>query len=72
MFSFALVIGITAFLVGAVAAVFLTVVIGIRRNDRPKRFPGPRNAPPDSFTRTMLGTGTWPNELVAGRSRECE
>lgn len=70
MFSLALVIAVTAFLSGAVTAVFSVIVIGIRRNDRPKSFPGPRNAPMDSFTRAVLGTRTWPNDLVAPGDRD--
>jgi hypothetical protein len=70
MFSFTLVIAVTAFLAGTAAALFAVVVIGIRRNDRPRCQAVPRNAPLDSFTRVMLGTRTWPNEFVAPDGRE--
>lgn len=67
MTSFTLVIAATAFLSGAAAAVFLMIVIGIRRADRPRRQPGPRNTPLDAVTRTMLGTtGSWPNGPALG------
>ena len=61
MTSFVLVIAVTAFLSGAAAAVFLMIVIGIRKADRPHRLPGPQDAPLDAVTRAMLGTRNWPN-----------
>jgi hypothetical protein len=60
MTSFTLVIAAAAFLSGAASAVFLMIVIGIRKADR-RRLPGAQNAPLDAVTRAMLGTGTWPN-----------
>ena len=45
MASFALVIAITAFLAGAATAVFVMLVIGIRKADRPRAGPPTRNTP---------------------------
>jgi hypothetical protein len=66
MTSLMLVIAATAFLSGAAAAVFLMIVIGIRKADRPRRQSGTQNTPLDVATRTMLGTGTWPNGRALG------
>lgn len=60
MTSFTLVIAVTAFLAGAAAAAFIMIVIGIRRVGHP-RMPRSANTPLDVFTRTTLGTRTWPN-----------
>ena len=61
MASYALVIAVTAFLAGAATAVFVMLVIGIRKADRPRRLPGPQDAPLDAVTRAMLGARNWPN-----------
>lgn len=56
-----IVIAITAFLVGAASAVFIMLVIGIRKADRPRSSASVDSNPLDTFTRTTLGAGTWPN-----------
>ena len=67
-----LVLLVTAFLSGAVSAVFAMVVAGIRQGDRPWHRQAARDTPAGAFTRFMLGTGTWPNVPVAfgGRDKE--
>jgi hypothetical protein len=65
MISIGFVIAITAFLAGAATTLFFTMVIGIRRNDRPGRRRHHRSTRLDSFTSTMLGARTWENELPA-------
>lgn len=64
MVTFVLVIAAIAFLSGALAAVFIMLVIGIRRGDRARDQPGCRNTPLDAFTRTTLGASTWPGSPV--------
>jgi hypothetical protein len=44
MTSLILVIAVTAFSAGAAAAVFLMIVIGIRKADHPRRAPTPRTS----------------------------
>lgn len=56
-----LVISVTAFLTGAATAVFIMLVIGIRKADRPYNLPPDRSTPLDAVTRNTLGAGTWPN-----------
>ena len=63
MISLVLVVALTAFLGGAAAAVFLMLFIGIRKGDRPERITGIRNAL-DSTTRSVIGSGTWPEVPV--------
>ena len=65
MTAFGLVLMITAFLSGAGAAVFVMVVIGIRQGDRPRHLHTGRDTATSAVTRTVLGTGTWPNTPVA-------
>jgi len=65
MTSFGIVMAVTAFLSGAAASLFLMVVIGIRKADRPRRSTGTAGAPPDAATRAILRTGTWPHQSVA-------
>jgi hypothetical protein len=60
MTSFALVIAVTAFLSGAAAAMFLMLVIGIRKAGSLSR-PVGRTAPLDAVTRSVLGVGSWPD-----------
>ena len=67
MTSFTLLIAIVAFLAGGASAIFLMLVIGIRKGDRTRCLPGAQDTPLDTFTRTMLGTGTWPS-IPAARS----
>jgi hypothetical protein len=64
MASFVLVVALIAFLGGAATAVFLMVCIGIRKGDRPERITGTRNTPLDSSTRSLIGSGTWPNSPI--------
>jgi hypothetical protein len=64
MASFIVVITVIAFLSGGVTAVFIMLVIGIRKGDRPRRLSGPCNTPLDTFTRTTLGASTWPGSPV--------
>lgn len=61
MSAFVLVIAIITFLSGGTAAVFLTLVAGIRTADRPRPMPGAQDTLLDAFTRSMLGTGSWPH-----------
>ena len=70
MASFVLVVALIAFLGGAATAVFLMVCIGIRKGDRPERIVGTRNSPLDSLTRSVIGSGTWPNVPVYPADRE--
>ena len=72
MTSLGLVLVVTAFLSGAVSAVFIMVVVGIRQGDRPWHLHGMRDTTPGAVTRAMLGTGTWPNVPVAFDNREEE
>ena len=65
MTSLGLVLVVTAFLSGAACAVFVMVVIGIRKADRPWHLGRGRDTATGAVTRTMLGTGTWPNVPVA-------
>jgi hypothetical protein len=70
MASYALVIAVTAFLAGAATAVFVMLVIGIRKADRPHRRAAERNTPLDAATRSMLRANTWPNNPVVHGDRE--
>ena len=70
MVSFVLVIALAAFLAGAATAVFFVLVIGIRKADRPRGGPAPRNSPLDTATRSMLRASTWPNNPVVHGDRE--
>ena len=63
MASFVLVIAITAFLAGGATGIFVMLVIGIRKGDRPRRGPS-RNTPLDAATRSMLRASTWPSNPV--------
>jgi hypothetical protein len=65
-----LVVALIAFLAGVTAAVFLMLFIGIRKGDRPERIVEARNSPLDSCTRSLLGSGTWPNVPVYRADRE--
>jgi hypothetical protein len=71
MASLMLVIAVTAFLSGAVSAVFVLLVIGIRKADRLR---SPRNVGGtalDAVTRTTLGAGSWPNGPASGDREAC-
>jgi hypothetical protein len=70
MASYALVIAITAFLAGGATAVFIMLVIGIRKADRPGRLSATENTPIDAATRSMLRANTWPNNPVVHGDRE--
>ena len=70
MTSVVLVVALIAFLTGATVTVFLLLFIGIRRGDRPERIVGTRNSPLDSRTRSVIGSGTWPNVPVYRADRE--
>jgi hypothetical protein len=70
MVSFVLVVALIAFSAGVTAAVFLMLFIGIRKGDRPERIVGTLNTPFDSCTRSVLGSGTWPNVPVYHAGRE--
>jgi hypothetical protein len=70
MASFVLVIAITAFLAGGAVGIFVMLVIGIRKGDRPRRGPAART-PLDAATRAMLRANTWPNNpVVHGECKE--
>ena len=56
MTSFTLVIAVTAFLAGAATAVFVMLVIGIRRGDRARLTDEP-GTHLDALTRSVLGVG---------------
>jgi hypothetical protein len=70
MTSFVFVAVGIAFLSGAVSAVFLMLVIGIRRGDRPRHPSASRNTALDGFTRTTLGASAWPANPVVHGDRE--
>ena len=50
-------IAIAAFLSGGVAAVFVMLVIGIRKGDRVRHLYGAPDTPLDALTRSVLGAG---------------
>ena len=60
----------TAFLAGAATAVFVMLVIGIRKADRPRPAARAANTPLDAATRSMLRASTWPNNPVVHGDRE--
>jgi multisubunit Na+/H+ antiporter MnhB subunit len=66
MASYVLVIALTAFLAGAASAVFVMLVVGIRKVDRPRTRPRARGTALDAVTRSTLGAGTWPNGPALG------
>jgi hypothetical protein len=66
MASYVLVIALTAFLAGAASAVFVMLVVGIRKVDRPRTGPRARGTALDAVTRSTLGAGTWPNGPALG------
>lgn len=66
MTAFVLVIAATAFLTGAVSAVFVMLVVGIRKADRPRTRPPARTTALDAVTRSTLAAGTWPNGPALG------
>jgi hypothetical protein len=66
MATLMLVIAVTAFLTGAASAVFIMLVIGIRKADRPRGLPSARITPLDAVTRTTLRAGTWPDGPALG------
>ena len=70
MASYALVIAITASLTGAATAVFIMLVVGIRKADHPHRRPIGRSTPMDAATRSILRANTWPNNPVVHGDRE--
>lgn len=70
MASLVLVVALITFLGGIATAVFLMLFIGIRKGDRPERIVEARNSPLGSCTRSVLGSGTWPNVPVYHADRE--
>jgi multisubunit Na+/H+ antiporter MnhB subunit len=66
MASYVLVIALTAFLAGAASAVFVMLVVGIRKVDRPRTRPRARGTALDAVTRSTLGAGAWPNGPALG------
>ncbi len=66
MASLIIVVAVTAFLSGAATAVFVMLVIGIRKADRPRGLPRGRCTPLDAVTRSTLRAGTWPNGPALG------
>lgn len=66
MASLMLVVAATAFLTGAATAVFVMLVIGIRKADRPRGLPVASSTPLDAVTRATLAAGTWPNGPALG------
>ena len=63
-------IAIAAFLSGGVAAVFVMLVIGIRKGDRARHLFDVPDTPLDALTRSVLGVGIR-HDCPAGRS-DCE
>ena len=63
-------IAIAAFLSGGVAAVFVMLVIGIRKGDRVRHLYDAPDTPLDALTRSVLGAGAR-HGCPAGRS-DCE
>jgi hypothetical protein len=63
-------IAIAAFLSGAVAAVFVMLVIGIRKGDHARHLLSAPDTPLDAITRSALGVGVR-HDLPADRS-DCE
>ena len=70
MASLIFVIALTAFLGGAAAAVFFMLVTGIRKGDRPERILQVPGSSLDACTRSVLGSGTWPNVPVYRGNRD--
>jgi hypothetical protein len=68
MTSFVLVVAAIAFLSGGVAAVFVMLVIGIRKG--PRRLPSQRNNPLETVTLATLGANAWPCNPVDHRGHE--
>jgi hypothetical protein len=68
--SYMLVIAITAFLAGGAVAVFVMLVIGIRKADRPRRGPAVRSTLLDAATRATLRASAWPASPVVHDDRE--
>ena len=66
MTGFVLVVAVTAFLAGVASAVFVMLVVGIRKADRPRTMPPARTTPLDAVTRRTLAAGTWPNGPALG------
>jgi len=66
MASFMLIVAVTTFLSGGAAAIFLMIVIGIHKADNPRRRRVAQGDPMDAFTRSVLGTGTWPSGPTSG------
>ena len=60
---------IAAFLSGAVAAVFVMLVAGIRAGDR-RRLTAPPRSGLDALTRTMLGVGVRTRHWTGSRDGE--
>ena len=67
-----LVIALDAYLSGAASGVFLVVVIGIRRGDRPERILNSASSHPETSARHVLHSGNWPDAPVyrADRNRD--
>jgi hypothetical protein len=65
-----LVIALVAYLSGAASAVFLMVVIGIRRGDRPERIIDSASSQPEAGARRLLHSGTWPDAPVYRADRD--
>jgi len=65
-----LVITAVAYLAGATSAIFLVTVIGIRRGDRPERILNAGSRWPESCSRRVLNSGTWPDIPVYRPGRE--
>ena len=57
MFLSMCMIAIAAFLSGGVAAVFVMLVIGIRKSDRVRHLYDAPDTPLDALTRSILGAG---------------
>lgn len=70
MSFFTFVIAISAFLAGGVSAIFLMLVFGIRKGDRTRFSSSAQDTPLDTFTRTVLGTGTWPSSPAGHIDRD--
>jgi hypothetical protein len=65
-----LVITAVAYLAGAASAIFLVTVIGIRKGDRPERILNAGSRWPESCSRRVLNSRTWPDIPVCRPGRE--
>jgi len=68
MAHFVTVIAVVAFLSGAATAVFVMLVVGIRRAGHPRLPRSRRDTSIDAFARVTFASGSWPNRPIVGDS----